>query len=83
MHPYLLQKLTADHISDMHARAAAQRLARQARRERRAARARRADLRAHSAAPGRAMPTAGAGPRVSADPVATSDNWEPANRRAA
>ena len=83
MHPYLLQKLAADHISDMRAQAAAQQLARVARRERRASRARRAGLRARSATGGHAMPTAGAPSRVPADPVAGGDKRELASQRAA
>jgi hypothetical protein len=83
MHPYMLQKMAADHISDMHAEAAAQRLARLARRERRAARARRGGLQARSAAEGYAMPTAGAPSRATTDPVAGSDKRELASQRAA
>jgi hypothetical protein len=79
MHPYLLERLAADHIGQMRAQAAADRLARQTRRDRRAAR--RAGVRARSGAAAPAMPPAGAHHR-GPDPVA-GEQRELARGRAA
>lgn len=70
MHPYLLQKLAAEHIKDMHAEAAAQRLTWQARRARRRAHAKRGPV----VLTGTAVPTGGGGTRESAGRAALSDH---------